>query len=104
MQEGVFDQMPRFIKLFIVRSLNLSVFPWRNDGVHALIVGVPNNRVAVISFIRDQVIGAQALNQAARLRAISPGTLSDKDSERHAKRIHGQMYFGVEPPFVRLMS
>ncbi|PXV77305.1 hypothetical protein SAMN05216379_1358 [Nitrosomonas eutropha] len=38
-------------------------------------------------------------DQAANLRAISSGTLCNKDSERHTMRIHGQMYLGVELPF-----
>ncbi|SFU35458.1 transposase, IS5 family [Nitrosospira multiformis] len=36
--------------------------------------------------------------------AIRCGTLCNKDSDRHTMRIHGQMYLGVEPPFVRPMS
>jgi hypothetical protein len=38
------------------------------------------------------------------LRAVRCGTLCNKDSDRHTRRIHGQMYLGVEPPFVRPMS
>ena len=30
--------------------------------------------------------------------------LGDKYSDRHTIRIHGQMYLGVEPPFVRAIS
>ena len=104
MQEGVFNLVAGLIKLFVVRSLYGSVFSGRNDGDHALIAGLPNNRIAVIAFIGNEIIGAHAFDQAASLRAIRSGTLRDNDSERHTMRIHGQMYFCVEPPFVRLMS
>jgi hypothetical protein len=46
----------------------------------------------------------EAFNQAASLRTIRRGTLRHNDSERQTMRIHGQMYLGVEPPFVRLIS
>ena len=36
--------------------------------------------------------------------AIRCGIRSDKESHRHTMRIHGQMYLGVEPPFVRLIA
>jgi hypothetical protein len=35
--------------------------------------------------------------------AIRSGTFCSNNSERHTMRIHGQMYLGVEPPFVRLI-
>ena len=38
------------------------------------------------------------------LVAIRSGTLCNKESDRHTMRIHGQVYLGVEPPFVRLIS
>jgi len=103
-QESVFDQMARFIQVFVIRPLHDAVFSRRDHGLHALIFGPLDDGVAVVSFIGDQIIGAHAFDQPVSLRAISPGTLRDNDSERHTKRIHGQMYFCVEPPFVRLMS
>jgi hypothetical protein len=38
------------------------------------------------------------------LRTIRRGTCCNKDSDRIAMRIHGQMYLGVEPPFVMSMA
>ena len=92
--------MAEFTQVFTVRSLNVSVFPGRDNGFHSLI----SDGLAIIALIGDQVIGAHALNQAASLRAIRSGTLRDNDSEQDTMRIHGQMYFGVEPPFVQLIS
>jgi hypothetical protein len=43
-------------------------------------------------------------NQDASLCAIRTGIVCNNYSERHAMRIHGQMYLGVEPPFERLIA
>ena len=104
MQERVFDQMAQLVKVFVICPFRGPVVSRRYDRDHALALRLIHNRIAVISFVGDQVIGAHAFDQAASLRAIRPGTLRNNDSERHTMRIHGQMYLGVEPPFVRLMS
>jgi hypothetical protein len=75
-----------------------------NDRFHALLHGLLNDRIAVIATICNQAFGSNPFHQAASLRAIRCGTLCNKDSDRHTMRIHGQMYLGVEPPFVRPMS
>ena len=104
MQEGIFDEMAQLIKLLIIFPLKLAVFLWRNDGLHTLVFGLLQDSVAVVAFVREQVIGINSFNQAVSLCAIRSGTLRNNNSERHTMRIHGQMYLGVEPPFVRLMS
>ena len=104
MQERVFDQMAEFIEFFIVRPLFSSVFPWRDNRLHALVFGLFYDGVAVIAFIGQQIIGADVFDQAAGRCAIRRGTLCNKDSERQTLRIHGQMYFRVEPPLVRLIA
>ena len=104
MKEGVFDQMTQLVKVLIIRSLRGSVFARRNNRRHALFSRPIDNRIAVIAFIGEQIIGFHPRDEAVSLRAIRCGTLCNNDSERHTMRIHGQMYLGVEPPFVRLMS
>lgn len=104
MQECVLDQMSQFVQFFVVRSLRGSVFSGRNHRVHAPACGLLNERIAVVAFIGNQMLCRDPFHQAASLRAICHGTLRDNDSERHTMRIHGQMYLGVEPPFVRLIS
>lgn len=104
MQERIFDQVAQLVEFFVVRSLIDAVFFRRNDGVHAPGGGLLEDRVGIIALVRDEVIGVHALDQAARLCAIRSGTFRNKHSDRHTKRIHGQMYFCVEPPFVRLIS
>ena len=104
MQECVLDQMPQFVQFLVVRSWRESVFSGRNHRVHAPACGLIDDRIAVIAFIGNQMRCRDPFHQAASLRAICHGTLRDNDSERHTMRIHGQMYLGVEPPFVRLIS
>lgn len=72
-----------------------------DDGTHALPVRLLNDAVTVIALVRNQVLGLKTTDQACSFRAIRSGSRCDNDSERHTMRIHGQMYLGVEPPFVR---
>lgn len=96
--------MAQFIEVFVIGPLHLAVFLWRNNRLHVLAFGLTHDGIAVIGLVGQKIIGLNSLNQALSLCAISCGTLSNNDSDRHTKRIHGQMYLGVEPPFVRLMS
>jgi len=103
-QECVLDQMPQFVQCLVVRPWRDSVVSGRNHHVHAPACGLLDDRVAVVAFIGNQMLGHDPFHQAASLRAICHGTVRDNDSERQTMRIHGQMYLGVEPPFVRLIS
>lgn len=104
MQECVLDQMPQFVQFLVVKSLGGSVASRRDDRFHALACGLLDDRIAVVAVISDQRLGRDACDQAASLRPICHGTLCNNDSEWQTMRIHGQMYLGVEPPFVRLSS
>jgi len=103
-QERVFNQMPQFVQVFVVRPLGRAVFARRNHRRHTLAFGLIDDRIAIIPVGGNQMFRRDPFNQAASLRAICRGTLRDNNSERHTNRIHGQMYFGIEPPFVRLIS
>ena len=103
-QESVFDPMAELVKFRVVRPLYGAVFLRRYDGVHALRCGLLKDGVGIVAFVRDQMVGVDPFDQAACPRAIRCGTFCNKNSDRHTMRIHGQMYLGVEPPFVRLMS
>jgi len=104
MQECVLDSMPQSVQLLVVRSLCGSVFSGRNHHVHAPACGRIDDRIAVVAVSGNQMLCRDPFPQAASLRAICHGTLRDNDSERQTMRIHGQMYLGVAPPFVRLIS
>ena len=104
MKKRVFNQMTQLVQVFVIQPLGGSVFSRRDDCRHALFFGLRDHRIAVIPFIGNQLLGCHPFDQAASLRAIRCGALRNKDSERHTMRSHGQMYLGVEPPFVRLLS
>ena len=104
MEKSVFNEMAKFVEILVVRSLHGSVFFWRDDGFHPLIFRLIQNRVGIVSLVGHQIIGSHPFDQASSVRTIRVGTLSDKDSDRHTMRIHGQMDLGVKPPLVRLIS
>lgn len=60
--------------------------------------------MGAIGLIRKNEPGIYTLNEWESLTDIRTGPRCNNDSDRHTMRIHGQMYFSVEPPFVRLMS
>ena len=104
MEESVFHQMPRFINLLIVRSLYVTVFPWRDHSNHPFVCRILNDLITVIATVCQKILGTHALNQTACLFAICCCTFCNKSPERHTMRIHGQMQLCVEPPFVRFIS
>lgn len=104
MQECILDQMPQLVQVLVVKAVRGSVFSGRDHHVHALTASLLDDRRAVIAFIRDQMFCRDAFDQTASLRTIRRRTVRTNDSERQTMRIHGQMYLGVEPPFVRLMA
>ena len=90
-----------FVEIFIVFPQMFSVLPWRNDRYHALVNSLEYDCVCIISPVCQKIFRLESLNQLRCNCAIRCGTRSDKESHRHTMRIHGQMYLGVEPPFVR---
>ena len=60
-----------------------------------------NDCVCIIAPICQKIFRLESLDQLCCNCAIRCGTRSGKESHRHTMRIHGQMYIGVEPPFVR---
>ena len=85
--------LARFFAVAMRRTLNL----------HTLASRFLNDGVAVNPHIGNQVLGINARDQRLSFCAISSGTFCSNNSDRHTMRIHGQMYLGVGPPFVRLM-
>jgi hypothetical protein len=104
MQERVFDQVAQLVQVFIVGPFYCPICSGRDNRCHPLIGSLFDDRITIVSLVGNQVLRREALDQAASLCAIRCGTLCNKDSDWHTMRIHGQMYLGVEPPFVRLMA
>jgi len=62
-EEGVFNQMPRFVKVGVVGALFFAVFLGRNDGLHALTFCPFKN------FIRNRTRDQRADNPHASLQS-----------------------------------
>ena len=103
-QKSVFNQMAQTIKMFVIGARVFAIAFGRDDGFHALCFSIRNNGVGVVRFVSQQSLRREPFDQARSLCAISSGTFCNKDSDRHTKRIHGQMHFCVKPPFVRLIA
>lgn len=101
MQKGVLNQMSDFIKVVIELPLFFAVRFGRNFRLHARLLRHDQDRIGIISLVRNEMLSFHSLYQLASLCAISHGTCCNKDSHRHTMRIHGQMYLAVSPPFVR---
>ena len=80
------------------------VLAWRNHGLRALRLGMRHDGVTVVAFVGKQVVHLEPVHQPLSLCTIRSGTFCNNRSERQTMRIHGQMYLGVEPPFVRLIA
>lgn len=96
--------MAQSIQIAVLISLFLAVSLGWNHNFHARTVSIGNDLIGIISPVRQQYFSRYALNQVNSFFAISSGTLCDKYSDRHTICIHGKVNFGIEPPFVRLMS
>ncbi len=85
-------------------ALLLAVLLWWDHGFHTCRNRIGQDIICVITPIRQQVFCRNTFNQVDSFFTIRSGTFCNKDSDWHTIRIHGQMYFGVEPPFVLDMS
>ena len=100
-QESILNEMAEFVKIFVVFPQMFSVLSWRNDWCHALVNSIEDDCICIIAPICQKILCLESRNQPRCNCAIRCGTRSDKESHRHTMRIHGQMYLGIEPPFVR---
>jgi len=103
-QKCIFNKMPQLVKVLVIFTLDLAVALRRNDYRHAGQYGQLDKRINIIALVCQKVLGINTIDQPCSLRAISSGTFCNKHSDRHTMRIHGQVYLGVEPPFVRPMA
>lgn len=103
-QECVLYQVSGLIKLFVVIARLFAVSFGRNDRRHALTFCLIKNCIRVVALVGQKFLSGKAVNQSDCLRTIRCCTLCNNSPDRRTMRIHGQMKFCVEPPFVRLMS
>ena len=87
-----------FIILFLwfITSLDL----W-NNRLNIILFKLIAERIGTVCLVSNNNLGIQSFNKSVCLSNICTGTFCNNDSDRHTMRIHGQMYLGVEPPFVR---
>lgn len=62
-QERIFDEVTQAIQVFVEVARRLAVLAGRNLRPHSLVLCLLDNRVAVVAFIGDQVLRAQAFDQ-----------------------------------------
>ncbi len=96
--------MAQLVKIFVVFSLLYPILFRRNDNFHPCCFCDLNQFVDVVATVRQKSGCFYPFNQLFSIRAIRNGTRCNKDSDRHAMRIHDQVYLGIEPPFVLPMS
>ena len=104
MKKSIFDEVAQFVDVLVVHTLLFSILLRRDNHFYSCVYCLSNDRICVVSPVSQQSSGVKAFNQLRSVLTISCGTFSDKYSDRHTIRIHGQMYLGVEPPFVRAIS
>ena len=102
--ESVFHQMPLFVDVMIVLALDFAILFRRDHSLHSGLLASFHDRVAIVPLVRQQILSVQAFDQSVSLRTIRRGTCRNNNSERITMRIHGHMYLGIEPPFVRPTS
>jgi hypothetical protein len=103
-EHGVFYQVAKFIEVLVVSALDQSVlFGW-DHRIHPLSCRLFEDGIGVIAPVGQKMVCGYSFDEGASLCAICGGTCRNKNSDRQTMCIHGQMYLGVEPPFVRLMA
>ena len=96
--------MPKTIQILVIIAWRLASLAGRDNRGDSGTLKSFNKCIAVIPLVTQQIFGIYVFDKSASLRAVSNGTCCNKHSDRHTMRIHGQMYLGVEPPFVRAIS
>ena len=96
--------MAQLIQVFVIVALLLPVFLWRDNNFHASRARQVDKLVYVIASIGQQRNRVNTAYEFLSKLAIRRGTCCNKYSDWITIRIHGQMYLGIEPPFVRSMS
>ena len=84
--------MAESVKVSVVIALYFAVLPGRDHSLHSKPFCQIHYFLAVIASVRYQAASLYAFDKAASLSAISFGTRCNNNSDRHAIRIHGQMY------------
>jgi hypothetical protein len=66
-EEGVLHQVTQFIEIFVIFTLDLSVFSWRDNRLYSLGKRLRDNGVGIVTPIGQQVVGFYAIDEIASL-------------------------------------
>ena len=92
--------MPHPIEIFVIIAYYDTIFLWRYNYLNAVFKCFADIMIRIIPYVSEQILICHPIYQGRGLSTICCGTCCDKKSDWHTMRIHGQMYFAVEPPFV----
>jgi len=76
----------------------------RNNSLYFLSLQMVAKGMSAVCPVSNNIFRLYSFNKRASLANIRAGAFCNNDSDRHTMRIHGQMYLGVKPPFVRPMA
>lgn len=96
----IFDEMARFVHLFVEGARGFPVAPWRNDErLPCRKQRFDDARVSVKGFIRQQGIGLHPRQQHVGALQIMGLTRGKEEGERIAEGVHQGMDFGAQSAF-----
>ena len=93
MEKSILDKMPDFVELSVIVARYFTTSLWRDDNLETGFTCFAENTLRIVASISQKCSVTQPVNQRTGLFAISSGTFRNNNSDRHAMRIHGQMYF-----------
>ena len=99
--------MPDLVKMRVDLARDPAVGARRYTGLHPhpLTLEKLRQRVRIVIFVHhSHIFRTEVGHEAQSMCATRVGIRRNKDSQRHTMGIHGQMYLGIAPPFVRPMA
>ena len=102
-QKRVLDEMALLVETSVIVTQHYPVLSRWDDRLYPLLLGLRDDRIAVVALVGDEMLGTEIRDELMSQATVRSGSFCRKDSDRHTMRVHGQMYLGVEPPFVIAM-
>ena len=100
----ILNYMTVFIKFFVILSLLFAILFGRYANFYPQSTSNFNDFVCIITTVCKQTNNIKTLYELQAKTAIRFVTRRNKYSDDTTIRIHGNVYFGIEPPFVRPIS
>ena len=103
-KERIFNKVAHFVQIAVIFTLLGPIAFGRDHRLHMSVQSIGNDLIRVVATICQQRLRVNPLDQVDSFFTIRSGTLCNNNSDWHTMRIHGQVYFGIEPPFVFAMA